>query len=184
MIQPIEIINKYYLPTTRAHHILLVHSRQVADKALTIARRLKGSHDIDVEFIEQAAMLHDIGMLATKAPALGCYGTLPYLCHGIEGAKILVREGLPRHAKVCEHHIGVGLTADEIERDNLPLPRRDMLPTTIEEQIIAYADLFFSKNPKTLHQEFSIEQVRRSVCQYGAEKGEIFDRWQKLFSST
>lgn len=182
MLDPIEIITKYYRPETKAHQILLGHSQAVAIKAVTIAKRLSQHQHVDIEFVEQAALLHDIGMLATKAPALGCYGQRPYLCHGIEGAKILRREGLPRHAKVCEHHIGVGLTAKEIKENNLPLPLQDMIPTSIEEQIVAYADLFFSKNPKSLHQEKTIEEVRQTVCHYGAEKGLIFDRWQQLFS--
>lgn len=181
MIQPIEIIEKYYLPHTKAHHILITHSRLVADKAVAIARQLQSRQTVDIDFVEQAAWLHDIGMFTTRAPELGCYGSLPYLCHGIEGAKILRAEGLPQHAEVCENHIGVGLSAQEIARDNLPLPQQDMKPTSLEQQIIAYADLFFSKNPQRLDQQRSVEQVRRSLCQFGEDKGLIFDRWHALF---
>ena len=56
------IINKYYPEDNELRHILLVHSRAVADKALAIADR----HPellLDRQFIEEAAMLHDIGIV-------------------------------------------------------------------------------------------------------------------------
>ena len=59
-MSPLELIDKY-CPEERLHHILLTHSRAVADKALAIAR----SHPelgADEQFIEEAALLHDIGM--------------------------------------------------------------------------------------------------------------------------
>jgi len=184
MTDPIEIITAYYPPHTRAHHILLRHSQLVAEKAVSIAEHLcRQGETIDLEFIQQAALLHDIGIFRVHAPALGCYGQLPYLHHGIEGAKILQAEGLPRHANVCERHTGVGLTAEEITQNKLGLPRRNMIPTTVEEQIIAYADLFFSKNPHHLDRQRPVEKVRMSLCTFGEEKGEIFDRWHRRFHS-
>nr|WP_320116451.1 HD domain-containing protein [uncultured Desulfuromonas sp.] len=184
MIDPIEILTAYYPPHTKAHHILVRHSQHVAEKALSIARHLcEEGETIDLEFIHQAAMLHDIGIFRVHAPALGCYGQLPYLHHGVEGAKLLRAEGLPQHAGVCERHTGVGLTAEEIDRNQLGLPVRDMVPTTLEEQIIAYADLFFSKNPQRLDRQRSAEKVRKSLCKFGEEKGVIFDRWQQRFHS-
>ena len=164
MIDPIEILRAYYPPHTKAHHILVQHSHHVAEKAVAIARRLSAQGEIiDIEFVHQAALLHDIGIFRVHAPALGCYGQLPYLHHGVEGAKILQAEGLPQHAGVCERHTGVGLTAAEIAHNQLGLPVRDMLPTTIEEQVIAYADLFFSKNPQRLDRQRSAEKVRKSL---------------------
>jgi len=184
MTDPIEIITAYYPSHTKAHHILLRHSQQVAEKAVSIAHNLcRQGEAVDVEFIRQAALLHDIGIFRVHAPALGCYGQLPYLHHGVEGAKILRAEGLPRHAEVSERHTGVGLTAAEIKQNKLGLPIRDMIPITIEEQIIAYADLFFSKNPQRLEQQRSAEKVRKSLRTFGKEKGLIFDHWQQRFHS-
>lgn len=177
----LEILEKYYLPHTSAYAILRRHSELVADKALAIARHLATAQMVDCTFVYEAALLHDIGIFATHSPPLGCYGWHPYLCHGLIGGQVLRTEGLPRHARVCENHIGVGLTAEEIVRQQLPLPAQDFLPQTIEEQIIAYADLFYSKNPSRLEQSRSIEQVRKSVVHYGIDKGAIFDRWHALF---
>lgn len=185
MIQAIKLIEKYYLPHTKAYHILRVHSEQVANKAVSIATRYNQHENdkrINIDFISEAALLHDIGIFAVNAPSLGCFGQQPYLRHGLIGAQLLNAEGMHRHARVCECHIGVGLTAEEIAIQGLPLPHRDYIPQTIEEQIITYSDLFFSKNPTQLTQEKSATKVRETVTSYGEEKGLIFDTWHTQFS--
>lgn len=195
MLDPIELLEEYYLPHTKAYKILRRHSEAVAKKSVSIATALRQRHKsdhktehnpeyaaIDIQFIYQAAMLHDIGMFATYAPSLGCFGMQPYLCHGIVGYNLLMEKKLPRHASVCKNHIGVGLTAHEIVEQKLPLPAHDFVPQNIEEQIITYADLFFSKNPTRLELEKTAAEVRRSLVSYGARKGEIFDRWHAIFS--
>ena len=58
-------------------HILLVHSRSVTDKALALAKK-HPELDLDLNFIEEAAMLHDIGIFLTDAPDIQCFGTHPY----------------------------------------------------------------------------------------------------------
>jgi uncharacterized protein len=183
--RPIEaaaIIEKYYKENKKARAILLSHSQLVADRATAIARDLNSrGTKVDIEFVTEAALLHDIGMIFTAAPELGCHGDLPYLMHGIKGAEILLKEGYPRHARVCERHIGIGLTAAEIIEQQLPLPQRDMLPETLEEKIISYADLFYSKGLKNRDREKSPQQVRENLQKFGAEKALIFDRWRKLF---
>jgi len=184
MIQALELIERYYQPYTTAYRILRTHSEQVAKKAVAIATRLNETHSselIDLDFIAEAALLHDIGIYAVYAPQLGCFGQHPYLQHGVIGAQLLRAEKLPKHAQVCERHIGVGLTANEIIAQKLPLPAQDYLPRTIEEQIITYADLFFSKNPNKLTQEKTSATVRKTVASYGEEKGIIFDQWQQRF---
>lgn len=178
-----DLIRKYYLQSPQAHQLLLDHSRQVTRKALAIGRRLAWQLPIDLDFIAEAAMLHDIGMVFTHAPELHCHGELPYLAHGVKGCEILLAEGLPRHARVCERHTGVGLTATEITEQRLPLPARDMLPETLEEKIICYADLFFSKNRHDRGYEKSPSKVRKNLLRYGAQKGLIFDRWQQQFEA-
>jgi uncharacterized protein len=176
-LNPIALIEKHYPPGSIAHRILLQHSERVAAKALAIARSQKA----DEVFVHEATLLHDIGIRFTAVPQLGCEGNLPYLCHGIKGRELLEAEGLPRHALVCERHIGVGLTAEEIQRQGLPLPARDMLPISLEEQIVAYADLFFSKDPAKAGRERSADQVRRSLARFGADKVAVFEEWHALF---
>ena len=136
-------------------HILLVHSRSVTDKALALAKK-HPELDLDLNFIEEAAMLHDIGIFLTDAPDIQCFGTHPYICHGYLGADLVRKEGFPRHALVCERHTGAGLSLQDIEEQNLPVPHRDMLPVSLEEEIICFADKFFSKTK--LDKEKSLER--------------------------
>ena len=88
MINPITLISKYYAPGSKAYELLVVHSQQVAEKAVKIATKLN-SRDLDTGFVEEAAMLHDIGIFLTHAPSLGCHGPHPYLKHGHLGYKLL-----------------------------------------------------------------------------------------------
>ena len=123
-----EIIDRYYTPGSRLKEILTVHSMLVARKALECAERRRLG--IDAGFVEEAALLHDIGIIRCNAPDIRCEGELPYICHGVEGRRMLEAEGLPRHALVCERHTGAGLTVDDIISQRLPLPLRDMTPHT------------------------------------------------------
>ena len=119
-------------------------------------------------------MLHDIGILHCNAPGIHCHGEFPYLCHGVEGRRMLEAEGLPRHALVCERHTGSGLRAIDIEQLGLPLPVRDMLPLTTEERLICYADKFFSKSGDP-RREKTLAEVRRGIARHGGDALERFD---------
>ena len=148
------IIDKYYPEENALKHILMVHSRSVADKALAIVRT-HPELNADSQFVEEAAMLHDIGIFRCNAAGIQCFGTEPYICHGTIGAELLREEGFPRHARVCERHTGAGLSLHDIITQNLPVPHQDLLPETIAEQIVCYADKVFSKS--RLSQEKTLE---------------------------
>ncbi|MBQ6752007.1 MAG: HDIG domain-containing protein [Bacteroidaceae bacterium] len=173
-----EIIDKYYPIDNELKHILMVHSQQVTRKALDIVDRhpeLKA----DRQFVEEASMLHDIGIFRCDAAGIQCYGTEPYICHGTIGANILRAEGFPRHARVCERHTGAGLSLQEIIQQNLPIPHHDLLPETVEEKIVCYADKFFSKTKLT--QEKTLEQAIRSLAKFGEEGVARFVKWSEIF---
>lgn len=174
----LEIIDRYYAPDTRLRDILLTHSRSVTQKALTCLQA-HPELDLDAGFVEEAAMLHDIGIFQTRAPGIACMGSEPYICHGVIGAELLRKEGFPKHARVCERHTGTGITEAQIKARNLPLPLRDYTPETLEEQLICYADKFFSKS--NLDEEKSVERVVHSLEKFGEEGVEKFLAWQKLF---
>jgi uncharacterized protein len=179
-MDPVELIARYYKKNSKAHKILLIHSKKVADKALATALRVP-ELEPDLEFIRQAALLHDIGILFTATPRLGCHGNHPYVCHGVLGRTLLEAEGLKRHALVCERHVGVGITRKDIRHQRLPLPDRDMRPVTIEEQIICYADKFFSKNGAGAHKEKTVSEILQKLARYGKDKVERFTKWVDLF---
>ena len=62
-----KIIEKYYTPGTDLYNIFMRHSRDVTRRALQIvdAHPELGA---DRQFVEEAAMLHDIGIYLTDAP--------------------------------------------------------------------------------------------------------------------
>jgi uncharacterized protein len=101
--------------------------------------------------------------------------------HGFLGRAILEKEGYPQHGLVCERHTGVGLTCEDIIRQNLPLPHRDMCPQSVSEQIICFADLFYSKNPGRLGERKSVAHVRKKLRPFGEEKVAVFDSWLEKF---
>lgn len=177
-MNPLAIIDKYYPEDNELKHILLVHSRSVADKALALARK-HPELDIDLTFLEEAALLHDIGIFQTDAEGIHCFGPHPYICHGYLGAELLRQEGFPRHARVCERHTGAGLSLEDILTQQLPVPHRDLQPETLEEKIICFADKFFSKTK--LDVEKSVEKARKSVVKHGEAGGYRFDEWCRLF---
>jgi uncharacterized protein len=180
-MNPLDIIAEFYQPGTRTYNILVQHGKEVADKAVSIAKKVAHLNP-DLNFIREAAMLHDIGIFLTHTPELGCTGEYPYVCHGYLGREILESKELPEHALVCERHVGVGITAEEIKRYNLPLPEHDMVPVSTEEQIICFADKFFSKNGSLIVNEKSVEDILRRLERYGSDKVIIFQSWVRLFN--
>ena len=174
----IELLARYL--EDKPFEIVLEHSRHVADLALEVGARL-GMTGADLLFIEEASLLHDIGVCQVHAPGLGLHGIHPYIMHGVLGRAILDREGYPFHALVCERHTGVGLTREEIIRQRLPLPHRDMCPQSLSERIICFADLFYSKKPGRLGERKSVAQVRKKLLPFGEEKVAVFDAWLSQF---
>ncbi len=182
MLDCLSIIERYYTPGNDDYRVLVSHSRQVADLAVALSQRLidKGT-PIDIEFVEEAAMLHDIGMCRTDAPGIHCHGTEPYILHGILGRKMLDGMGLFRHGRVCERHTGAGITAAEIIAQHLPIdPPRDLLPESLEEKVVCYADKFFSKS-RIDEPRKTMERARKSLAKFGGDTLQRFDELVALF---
>ena len=170
----LSIIDKYYSGQKELKALLLHHSRQVADKALELCAA-HPEWQADTQFVEEAAMLHDIGIIRCNAPSIHCHGAEPYICHGHIGAEMLRHEGFARHARVAERHTGSGLTREQIIAQGLPLPAEDFVPETIEEKVICYADKFFSKShPERIA---SPEHIRQTMLKFG--NGSL-ERWEQL----
>ena len=160
----ISIINKYYPNDDELRQLLLKHSRQVADRCMQIVRKHK-ELSVDVQFLEEAAMLHDIGIFKCDAPSIYCMGTEPYIKHGPIGGELLRVEGFPRHARVAERHTGTGLSGYE--------------PETLEEQIICYADKFYSKSsPDRVR---TVAEAAQSLEKFGAAGVRKFLDWATRF---
>ena len=172
-LDPEAIITRFYPAGSLTRDLLLRHGELVGHKALEILDRAPWL-DADREFVIQAAVLHDIGIGMTRCPELGCTGTLPYVCHGVEGRTILDKLGLKKsHGLVCERHGGVGISADQAVRQKLPLPARDMFPLSVEERLICYADKFFSKTDNGRHEK-TIDEITAGLARYEAGYADRF----------
>ena len=158
------ISDKYYPADDELRRVLLQHSRQVADRCLTIVRKHR-ELPVDVQFLEEAAMLHDIGIYRCDAPSIHCHGTEPYIKHGPIGGDLLRSEGFERHARAAERHTGTGLPGYE--------------PETLEEQIVCYADKFYSKSsPNRVR---TVAETAQSLEKFGHEGVLKFLAWSRAF---
>ena len=174
-----KIIDKYYPEQDKLKEILMTHSRQVADRCLKIAKAHPELR-LDREFLEEAAMLHDIGIFRCDAPSIQCFGTEPYICHGVIGGQILREEGWLRHALVCERHTGTGISRRQIEAQHLPLPPDGHYePEVLEEQVVCYADKFYSKTH--IERERTVVEAAQSLEKFGQEGVTRFLGWATLF---
>ncbi len=203
----LALIHRYYPEDNALRRMLLHHSRQVCARALQIVER-HPELGANRNLVEAGAMLHDIGIFLTDAPGIHCHGTAHYILHGSLGAQLLRNEAkqLKKEkqqaeqlneeqlqaiqlqeelhfyealARICERHTGTGLTRQTIIERGLPDSQKDLLPETIEEQIICYADKFYSKSH--LERERTIPQTLQSLEKFGDEGVEKFRHWTELF---
>ena len=203
----LALLHRYYPEDNALRRMLLHHSRQVCARALQIVER-HPELGANRHLVEAGAMLHDIGIFLTDAPGTNCHSTAHYILHGSLGAQLLRNEAkqLKKEkqqaeqlneeqlqaiqlqeelhfyealARICERHTGTGLTRQTIIERGLPDPQQDLLPETIEEQIICYADKFYSKSH--LERERTIPQTLQSLEKFGDEGVEKFRHWTELF---
>lgn len=178
-----RIIKAYYPEESTAFKYLYQHSLSVTRLAILIAEH-NSKFKINMELLKNSAMLHDIGIFMTHAPGIGCYGSHEYIEHGYLGRDLLEKRGLHEIAPVCERHVGVGFNKQEILDKNLPIPYRDMMPVTMEEKIVCYADKFFSKQAAHLSTPKQIGKIRKKMFKYGPEKALLFNDLAELFGFT
>lgn len=173
-----EIIDKYYAEQPELREVLLIHSQQVRDRALQILDahpQWEAEGLVDRQFVAEAAMLHDIGIIFCNAPRIHCVGEHKYIEHGFLGAELLRREGYPKHALVAERHTGSGISMEQVFREELPIPEGNYCPESLEEKIICYADKFYSKSH--LGEEVAMSKIRENMWRYGHD---AVLRWEEI----
>lgn len=159
------IIDKYYPEGSPLRDIYMKHAGCVAELAEEL--RVKFAPELAAEQVEAAAMLHDIGIFMTYAPDIHCNGYAPYIQHGPLGAELLRKEGAPEWAaRVAERHTGVGVG--------------EYLPETLLEQLVCYADKFYSKSGSM--QRKSLAEVEKSMVRFGGKNLAAFYRLHYKFS--
>lgn len=179
MINPLDVIDKYYSNNDKLRNLLLHHSWQVA----TLALRCEAKHaeyKMDRNLILRGSLLHDIGIFGTHAPSIGCYGTEHYLMHGFVGAQLLREMGMEAEARICERHTGAGLSKDTIVKANLDIVQQDYYPETKEEMLICYADKFFSKSRPQAY--LSFQEAYDSLLRFGQDQADRFKVWHDMFA--
>lgn len=107
----------------------LSHSLKVAEVGLAIAGELKKLHPIRLERARILSLIHDLGRYKTHHPVF----------HGYEGYKLLLGLGYYNAARVCMSHVCAGITAEEAMV--FGLPPKSFLPLTLEEKVVAVADM-------------------------------------------
>lgn len=175
-----NIIRKYYGENPLAYEYLYRHSMSVTRLAILVAKN-NPAYEVNMDDLINAAMLHDIGIFKTNAPKIGCFGKHPYIAHGYLGREILEQNGLEHIAPVCERHVGIGITIQDIIDQGLPLPVREMEPLTNIEKIVCYADKFYSKKEQYLEHPKPLEVARQKIARHGTRHLEKFDKMVNTF---
>ncbi len=136
----------------------VAHCMAVSEVAHFCGEVFGQSHQIDIEFLRTAALLHDIGRYKTHDPIL----------HGVEGYRLLNRLGYAHEAFVCASHILYGLSSGEAAQCGLP--RRDFIPSSMEERLVPLIDFLIEfDRPTTLAKRFDSLRAR-SENQFFLEK--------------
>ncbi|NMM98422.1 Phosphohydrolase [Bifidobacterium sp. DSM 109959] len=136
---------------------------------------------LDEHLVLIGGLLHDIGTYkvfkhdGTDGEPLKFSGK-KYILHGLKGYKWLLKQGVDESiAQFCRNHTGVGLTREDVLRQDLPLPPDDYVPMNLEQEVVMYADKFHSKSvpPKFL----TVDAYTARAQRFGEENEQ---RWLEL----
>lgn len=120
------------LKKSGCHDNVIKHSLAVEGLALKMAEFANA----DKKLVSAGALLHDIGRGRTHG-----------IQHAIEGARLARELELPVEiVLIIERHIGAGISKEESEK--IGLPKKDYIPQTLEEKIVAHADNLIYENEK------------------------------------
>lgn len=136
---------------------------------------------LDEHLVMIGGLLHDIGTYqvlkhdGSDGEPLKFSGKR-YILHGLLGYEWLLEQGVDESiAQFARNHTGVGLTKDEVIRQELPLPPTDYVPVNLEQETVMVADKFHSKStpPKFL----SVDAYTAKAARFGEENSR---KWLEL----
>ncbi|PRX92265.1 HD domain-containing protein [Allonocardiopsis opalescens] len=174
----IRALHERHAPTRAAFDLVHTHCRIVC----AVAEQLMGrgaAPGVDAALVRAGCLLHDIGVYRLY-DASGALDRARYVRHGLLGHELLRGEGLPEAlCRFCSCHTGMGLSAEDVRRQRLPIPVGDYLPRTAEEELVMYADTFHSKADPPVF--VSAAAYAASVARFGADKAARFAALRKRF---
>ncbi|MFZ4182338.1 HD domain-containing protein [Streptomyces pseudogriseolus] len=176
--EEIRALHEKHAPTAGAFASVHRHCEIV----WSIAEQLLASPHLahlDAELVRAGCLLHDIGVHRLYDDE-GRLDHKNYIRHGLLGQELLESEGFPAVlCRFCSHHTGVGLTRQDVVRQNLPVPPADYLAETPEERLVMYADKFHSKShPGRL---LSPDEYASHVRRFGEDKVTAFQALRDEF---
>ena len=136
-------LHERHAPTPQALDLVYSHCQIVAAVGAQLLDH--SGFEADASLVRAGCLLHDIGVYRLYDEA-GNLDYPRYIRHGGLGHELLAAAGLGEAiARFASHHTGVGLTAQDVLRQELPLPPGDYRAGTPEETVVMYADKFHSK---------------------------------------
>ncbi|MGB4758460.1 MAG: HD domain-containing protein [Candidatus Saccharimonadales bacterium] len=177
-LQAITDLHKKYAPAAAVYELVHTHCKAVWD----IALQLIDANDLAVDrgLVKLGCMVHDIGVYELYDKHGNELRELHYITHGTRGEEILRREGFPETiCRFASHHTGVGLTAQDILKSNLPIPLQDYLAETPEEALVMYADKFHSKSRPPHFNSYAY--YKQYVLRFGKQKAAAFESLRRQF---
>jgi len=175
--EEIRSLHAEHAPNAGAFDSVYTHCQIVCE----IAEQLHDRSGIggDIDLVRAGCLLHDIGVYRLYG-ADGVLDHANYIRHGILGQGLLREAGYPEEiCRFAAHHTGVGLSRDDVLRQELPLPPGDYLAESEEERLVMYADKFHSKSapPRFLTADAYAARVRR----FGDHKVAAFQALRAAF---
>ena len=164
--EQIRALHERHAPTQEAFDRVFTHCRVVCAVAEQLLDQVPAN--VNVDLVRAGCLLHDIGVYRLIDDS-GRIDHARYVSHGVLGHELLAEEGFPEFlCRFCSHHTGVGVTADDVRTQGLPIPVADYLAQTPEEELVMYADKFHSKTEPPVFR--SVEGYLAKVRRLGADK--------------
>lgn len=184
-VEHVKELHRSLAPSESAFQLVWNHCVIVSRIAATLAQSYLARHSSGTgapvtgplpnpDVARIGGLVHDIGVYRVFDEAGVDFDRNRYIFHGIEGYRILLDSGYGEDlAEFARNHTGVGITAEDVARQQLPLPAGDYSPRTIEQELVMYADKFHTKSqPPTFVSQAS---ARRSAARFGEKNAGRFD---------
>lgn len=175
-LHEIEQLHHKYALNDTVYKLVYTHCKIVSEIALWCATNI--NEPVDRELLERSALLHDIGSYAFYGEKGENLNPRLYPQHAILGARILADEGIDKRiVDVVSTHVLLGLTKKEIAERPWPLPDRNYEPSTLEGELLCYADRFHSKHPTFNAYDTFLVRLEASLPLQAVK----FQQWSRRF---